>query len=224
MTEESKRVKLSSAEPLSIGRPRYRPETLDFKTANGEISISRKVTRLISDEMEPLYVDMATKLDRQRGCLFQSAYEFPGRYSRWSVGFLNPPIVLECRNRDFTITALNPRGKALLPLFSFRLANQPAVQLTSNNNDSLVIVGKVRENEPGKFFAEEDRSKQNSIFSVVREIISLFYTEEDPQLGLYGSFGYDLTFQFEPVNEKHVREGKEQRDLVLYLPLSLIHI
>lgn len=215
--EESKRARLtSSATPLSIGRPRYRPETLDFSTANGEILISRTVTRLVSDEMELLFERMAEQLDKQRGCLFQSAYEFPGRYSRWSVGFVNPPIALECRNLDFTLTALNPRGQVLLPLLLNKLSKEQAISVTQST--SVLVQGKVKPNEPGKFFAEEDRSKQNSVFSIVRALIQLFYTEEDPQLGLYGSFGYDLTFQFEPVQMKHVREGKEQRDLVLYLP------
>lgn len=42
-------------------------------------------------------------------------------------------------------------------------------------------------------------------------------SEDDPQLGLYGSFGYDLTFQFEPIRLKQDRSD-EQRDVVLYVP------
>ena len=41
------------------------------------------------------------------------------------------------------------------------------------------------------------------------------------QLGLYGSFGYDLTFQFEPIELTHERSAS-QRDLVLYLPDQII--
>ena len=39
---------------------------------------------------------------------------------------------------------------------------------------------------------------------------------DDPHLGLYGAFGYDLAFQFEPVELRRQRPG-EQRDLVLHL-------
>ena len=39
-------------------------------------------------------------------------------------------------------------------------------------------------------------------------------------LGLYGAFGYDLVFQFEPIVLQHERVGG-QRDLVLYLPDDL---
>jgi anthranilate synthase len=39
-------------------------------------------------------------------------------------------------------------------------------------------------------------------------------------LGLYGAFGYDLTFSFEPINLKQERDPN-QRDLLLYLPDSV---
>jgi len=39
----------------------------------------------------------------------------------------------------------------------------------------------------------------------------------DPHLGLYGAFGYDLAFQFEPVRLRRERPAG-QRDLVLHLP------
>ena len=54
-------------------------------------------------------------------------------------------------------------------------------------------------NDVESLFTEEERSQQHSVFSVVRAIVKLFKSNKDPQLGLYGAFGYDLTFQFEPV-------------------------
>src|SRR5262249_40196521 len=39
--------------------------------------------------------------------------------------------------------------------------------------------------------------------------------------GLYGAFGYDLAFQFEPIRLRRPRPP-EQRDLVLYLPDDLV--
>jgi len=59
---------------------------------------------------------------------------------------------------------------------------------------------------------------QPSLFSVVRSLVDLFgYEDGDGQLGLYGAFGYDLTFQFEPIDLKQNRDPT-QRDLLLYLP------
>lgn len=71
-------------------------------------------------------------------------------------------------------------------------------------------------------FSEEDRSRQPSLFSVVRALVDLFgYQGGDRQLGLYGAFGYDLTFQFEPISLAQERDP-EQRDLLLYLPDNIV--
>mgnify|MGYP003415113929 CR=1 FL=1 len=59
------------------------------------------------------------------------------------------------------------------------------------------------------------------MFSVVRRLIELFRSPEDPHLGLYGAFGYDLAFQFEPLRLRLERPDS-QRDLVLYLPDELL--
>ena len=65
-------------------------------------------------------------------------------------------------------------------------------------------------------FTEEERSRQPSVFSALREIVAAFGCD-DPHLGLYGAFGYDLAFQFEPITLKQDRSDG-QRDLVLHLP------
>ena len=57
---------------------------------------------------------------------------------------------------------------------------------------------------PGGTFTEEERSRQPTVFSALREIIAAF-SGPDPHLGLYGAFGYDLAFQFEPVRQRHDR-------------------
>jgi anthranilate synthase len=54
------------------------------------------------------------------------------------------------------------------------------------------------------------------VFSVLREITAAFGCP-DPHLGLYGAFGYDLAFQFEPVRMS-IDRSDDQRDLVLHLP------
>jgi len=73
--------------------------------------------------------------------------------------------------------------------------------------------------EPAGLVAEEDRSRRPTVFSAIREIISAF-SGADPHLGLYGAFGYDLAFQFEPVTPRADRPAS-QRDLVLHLPDEL---
>ena len=59
------------------------------------------------------------------------------------------------------------------------------------------------------------------MFTVLRAITALFKTDDDANLGLYGAFGYDLAFQFEPLDYRLERQPS-QRDLVLYLPDELL--
>jgi anthranilate synthase len=51
---------------------------------------------------------------------------------------------------------------------------------------------------------------------VLRAITALFKTDEDANSALR-RFGYDLAFQFDPVDYKLERK-QSQRDLVLFLP------
>ena len=87
--------------------------------------------------------------------------------------------------------------------------------------DGKVSIKVVPPGEVGSF-SEEERSRQPSLFSVVRSLVDLFgYEDGDGQLGLYGAFGYDLTFQFEPIDLKQERDP-EQRDVLLYLPDEIV--
>ena len=60
---------------------------------------------------------------------------------------------------------------------------------------------------------------------MVRALVDLFGYDSDEsgdlQLGLYGAFGYDLTFQFEPIQLAQERDPA-QRDLLLYLADELV--
>ncbi len=156
-------------------------------------------------------------LDERRGALFASNYEYPGRYTRWDMGFVDPPIELVARASRFRVTSHNERGRMLLPRIAAELESVAAVEQLEIGE--AVLEGSVA--EPGARFPEEERSKQPSIFSVIRALHELFASPEDPHLGLYGAFAYDLAFQFEPVRLRLARP-EDQRDLVLYLPDELI--
>jgi anthranilate synthase len=183
-------------------------------TTQGGIFISRSVTNTsINTAIEEVLV----RLDSQRGGLLTSSYEYPGRYKRWAMGFVNPPLELATRDNTFTITAHNERGGIILDYLAELLSNQP--YLGSLNRESNSITGSVRPTE--RLFSEEERSRQPSVFSVVREILSAFASQEDEHLGLYGAFGYDLVFQFEQMS-KRMERSSDQRDLVLYLPDELL--
>jgi anthranilate synthase len=64
-------------------------------------------------------------------------------------------------------------------------------------------------------FPEEERSKQPSAFSILRALIEEFRGEKNSKLKLVGAFGYDLLFQFEPIEKRLPRAG--HKDLHLFL-------
>jgi anthranilate synthase len=189
---------------------------LETYRTRGGITVERRVEDLEgAGAIEPL-VDA---LDSHRGVLLTSSYEYPGRYTRWDIGFADPPLVLVSRERNFRLTALNARGRVLLPPIGAAVRALAAVAAVEMQPEAVVGVLA----PPAQHFREEERSKQPTVFSVVRALIDLFFSTEDSHLGLYGAFGYDLAFQFEPIRLRWARPA-EQRDLVLYLPDELIVI
>jgi anthranilate synthase len=190
-------------------------DTQCYKTKGG-IFVSRYVTRT---PIETAIEEVLLRLDSQRGGLLNSSYEYPGRYKRWAIGFVNPPLELVTSDRSFTITAHNERGMVLLEYLTELLWNHPQIMEIDRQKNSLA--GFVRASEG--YFSEEERSRQPSVFSIIREILYVFNSSADEHLGLYGAFGYDLVFQFEHMPKHLVREP-DQRDLLLYLPDELLII
>ncbi|MEA5506206.1 anthranilate synthase [Halotia wernerae UHCC 0503] len=183
-------------------------------TTLGNVRISRSITEV---KMETALEEILFYLNSQRGGLLNSSYEYPGRYKRWAIGFVNPPLELTTKESSFTLTALNDRGQFFLPLLLEKLSQSQQVQ--DVNQAKNCITGLVKPTK--QFFAEEERSKQPSAFTVVRKILHIFSSHEDEHLGLYGAFGYDLVFQFEPITQC-LERSPDQRDLLLYLPDELI--
>jgi len=160
---------------------------------------------------------LAEALDRKRGVLFSSSFEFPGRYTRWDMGFVDPPLMLSARDRAFSVEALNGRGEVVVDAVAEALRRLDAVDIGATSASR--IDGAIR--EATTRFPEEQRSRQPSIFSVLRALIDLFKSADDEHLGFYGAFGYDLVFQFEPTRLRLPRPA-DQRDLVLYLPDEIL--
>src|SRR5260221_314192 len=77
-------------------------DDIDYVTAGG-VSVARRTTEL---PFAGALDGIAQRLDGQRGGLFSSSYEFPGRYKRWSMAFFDPPLELATRGDSFTLNAL----------------------------------------------------------------------------------------------------------------------
>nr|WMC95648.1 anthranilate synthase [Aminobacter aminovorans] len=193
-------------ELLENGAERY--------VTSGGVSITRQRHETAYHGAIETYLD---GLNSRRGAVFSSNYEYPGRYTRWDTAIIDPPVVISARGRAMKIEALNGRGEVLLPVIRAVLA--PLNELTITETSKRLIALEVA--TPGRVFTEEERSRVPSVFTVLRAITALFKSEEDSNLGLYGAFGYDLAFQFDPVEHTLVRKDS-QRDLVLFLPDEIL--
>jgi anthranilate synthase len=152
------------------------------------------------------------ELDTRRGAYLSSGYEFPGRYSRWDIATICPPIELIAFGRRVEIRALNERGRVLNRILYPVLRDHPhweSLELT----DAGTLTGQLK--PLPAFFSEEERSKQPSVFSILRALTEEFRTPEDDRLAFIGAFGYDLLFQFDPIELKLPRG--ERKDLHLFL-------
>jgi anthranilate synthase len=178
-----------------------------YTTRHG-IAVSRTVSKAAYQKgLKHLLRD----LDRHRGIYLSSGYEYPGRYSRWDIASVCPPLEIVAFDRRVEFRPLNRRGEIVAAMLQPVLEGHPhweRFELREGRLEGLL--------KPlPALFPEEERSKQPSAFSVLRSLIEEFRGEPDPHLGLVGAFGYDLLFQFEPIEKKLAR--KEHPDLHLYL-------
>src|SRR5689334_8494777 len=150
-------------------------------------------------------------LDRHRGIYLSSGYEYPGRYSRWDIASTCPPLEIVSYDRRVELRPLNGRGERLLEIFYPVVSGHPHWE--EFGAESGMLAGRLK--PLPALFPEEERSKQPSVFSILRLLIEEFRGEENSRLGLVGAFGYDLLFQFEPIEKKLPRAG--HKDLHLFL-------
>lgn len=174
-------------------------------------------SRIIKTEEEIVFIEdfdfIIDELDSQKGMYLSSGTEYPGRYSRWDIGFINPPLEITAKDNIVFVNALNPKGAVILKIIDAQLKGTNDYKIKEKNETSMQF--EIAPSE--KTFSEENRSKKPSIFSVLRDLLKLFKVEGDDFSGFYGSFGYDLLFEFEPIILKHKRDIKENL-LHLYLP------
>src|SRR6266513_6631 len=109
------------------------PEATTYTTERG-IRVLRTIEDIAVDGAIDQIVDA---LDTHRGALFASSYEYPGRYTRWDVGFVDPLLELACRGREVSVTALNRRGRQLLPVLADVLAGVPELVSTELRGERL---------------------------------------------------------------------------------------
>ncbi|PZA10304.1 anthranilate synthase component I [Rhodopseudomonas palustris] len=188
------------------------PPTSDYKTAAG-LGVTRSAEPFAGGQALDALIDL---LDHRRGVMLSSGTTVPGRYESFDLGFADPPLALTTRADNFTIEALNPRGRVLIAFLSDKLEEACVVveQACATKIRGHIVRGEAPVDE-------EQRTRRASAISLVRAVIAAFASPADPMLGLYGAFAYDLVFQFEDLKQKRAREA-DQRDIVLYVPDRLL--
>ena len=180
---------------------------VSYKTPHG-IGVTRIASGLPYEEGFGYFL---RQLDEYRGIYLSSGYEYPGRYSRWDIVSVRPPLELISFQRDVTFRPLNERGVAINHMLAAVLRDHPHWDDFREENGFLH--GRLK--PMPTLFPEEERSKQPSVFSVLRALTREFRSELDDKLAFTGAFGYDLLFQFEPIPLRLPRETR--KDLHLFL-------
>ena len=131
--------------------------------------------------------------------------DYPGRYSRWHLGLRRPLPGDRRQGPPISARALNDarQGRAA------RRRLLPAGRGQARRRADRRLF-EVHVPESADLLTEEMRSRRPTVFTAIREVIAAF-RGDDPHLGLYGSFGYDLAFQFEPIRQELVRPGRPAR-------------
>src|SRR5947208_4044183 len=155
--------------------------------------------------------DLIDLLDRRRVVVLSSGTTVPGRYESFDLGFSDPPLVLETAGADFSISALNARGEVLIA-FLGDVLREPCVVI-SDKSPTRLSGHIIRGDAP---IEEDQRTRRASVMSLVRDIIAALSANDDPLLGLFGAFAYDLVFQIEDLVQKRARES-DQRDIEGYV-------
>ncbi|MGW1500953.1 anthranilate synthase component I [Streptomyces mirabilis] len=187
-------------------------ETTEYVT-DGGVRVVRTATPVDPDRESELFGEFVAAIENRRGGVLSSGVEFPGRYSRWHLAYVDPCMEFTSRGRRLTARALNDRGRVLLPAVAAALATAGTVTRGDGKAEVSVPVDE-------RLVAEEDRTRRPTVFTALRAVAAAL-RGNDPYLGLYGAFGYDLVHQFEPIRVVKERSA-DQRDLVLHLADDLI--
>src|ERR1700745_2815574 len=113
----------------------------EFGTAAG-VRIARTASRFDPE----LLTQIAAQVDRRRGGVLSSGMEYPGRYSRWDMAYVNPPVEITTHGRYVTARALNDRGLVILPAIADAMRRAGHEQPASVDNSK-------KRAEPAEFTA-----------------------------------------------------------------------
>ncbi len=145
------------------------------------------------DAIEPVIA----ALDAHRGVLLASSYEYPGRYTRWDMGFIDPPLALVARERRVRVRgAERARGRSCSPRSTPALRALEAVDGVERDGDALAVTVKALHGPLRRGGAQPPAL---GLLGAPRAHRSVPATTTSRTSGSTARFGYDLAFQFEPI-------------------------
>ena len=154
------------------------------------------------------------KLNGTRGMYMSSGVDYPGRYSRWDMGFIDPPIELIGYPGKVIVNALSQRGEFLLAVLMPILTSDDYIEVASYTPQQLVL----HILPSTAVFSEEERSKQPSVVLPLRCVMNALKDYiDDPMFGFYGAYGYELIFEFDPI-ELAFERGDNTKLFHVFMP------
>ena len=91
-------------------------DQMSYLTAGG-VRVFRMAEPFDTAELD----DITRQVQLRPGGVLSSGMEYPGRYSRWHLAYIDPPVQIVARGRRISATALNQRGEVLLPVIDAAL-------------------------------------------------------------------------------------------------------
>lgn len=148
---------------------------------------------------------LVQSLDHAKGIYMASGTDYPGRYSRWDIGFDNPPVEIKGYVDGTEFHALNARGEKILAQIAQVFKEHPDASFSMQfSTAKFLSCSVVKSDLP---FTEEARSQQPSALSPLRHLMR-FIEVSDGFAGVYGAFKYDLLFSFNAIPLKRTRPEK----------------
>ena len=129
-------------------------------TTGGGVAVTRTAESVDPAEL----TRVADLVDRRRGGVLSSGMEYPGRYSRWHMAYVNPPVEITTRGRYVTARALNDRGLVILPAIADAMRKagheQPVMQQPLQRRLALDQIARFG---PGQEFGGEHEENKSRV-------------------------------------------------------------
>jgi anthranilate synthase len=142
-------------------------------------------------------------LGARQGLLLRCNFAFPGRYRPHWLGFVDPPLRFSLRSDRLSCRALNERGTVILPAIAEAFARGGVADLETGPDS---VGGRLATGE--------------TLFETLRSLVAGL-SSDDPHLGLFGPFGFDLAFHTLGL-QRRARQQADHDDMVLYLPDRIV--